>query len=324
MNKKLSTPHDKVFKETLMDLSVARQFIEEWLPTELQKNAKWETLRVCPNEHLNAELHRSISDILYSLEIAGEKNYLLLLVEHQSTPEALMPFKVLEYQVKIWHRHIENEKTKNKKQKLKDKNIKLPLIYVMVYYHGKQSPYPYSTELRDCFSNQEWADKFLLKPFQLIDLTQIPDEILKKSGQLIQCLTLIQKYILWKKDLTSILDSLIESGALAELVRHPGRIWFGLIKYLEECGQVEEPELFFEKLAKTVPESGEEIMNISTKLIQKGRKEGEKLALFNLLQKKFGDVPENYLAQIEKANSEKLLFWIESVLSAKSLNEVFH
>uniref|UniRef100_UPI00405700F3 DUF4351 domain-containing protein n=1 Tax=Candidatus Electrothrix sp. TaxID=2170559 RepID=UPI00405700F3 len=58
--------------------------------------------------------------------------------------------------------------------------------------------------------------------------------------------------------------------------------------------------------------------------MQKGRKEGEALVLARQLQRKFGELPESIRIQIEKADSDTLLEWLDRVLTANSINEVIH
>lgn len=55
---------------------------------------------------------------------------------------------------------------------------KLPIVL----YHGKSSPYPYSTEIWDCFELPDLAKQWALKAFQLIDLTVMSDEEIQKHG----------------------------------------------------------------------------------------------------------------------------------------------
>jgi hypothetical protein len=62
-------------------------------------------------------------------------------------------------------------KTTNDKQ--------LPIIYPLIFYSGKR-PYNHSTNIFDLFGNQKkLAEDILYKPYQLVDLKQIPDDKLK-------------------------------------------------------------------------------------------------------------------------------------------------
>jgi hypothetical protein len=55
----------------------------------------------------------------------------------------------------------------------------------------------------------------------------------------------------------------------------------------------------------------------------KGRQDEDRTILLRLLQRKFGGVPKHYTKQIEKTGAETLLNWIERVLDASSMDEVF-
>ncbi len=57
--------------------------------------------------------------------------------------------------------------------------------------------------------------------------------------------------------------------------------------------------------------------------IQKGLKEGEATILIRQLQRRFGQIPPKYLAQIQQSDVDTLLMWCERVLDATTLEEVF-
>ncbi|WP_440682911.1 Rpn family recombination-promoting nuclease/putative transposase [Cysteiniphilum halobium] len=46
--------------------------------------------------------------------------------------------------------------------------------------HGKESPYPYSTNIFDCFEDKEIAQEYMFKSFNLLDLTIMSDDELGK------------------------------------------------------------------------------------------------------------------------------------------------
>ncbi len=54
-----------------------------------------------------------------------------------------------------------------------------------------------------------------------------------------------------------------------------------------------------------------------------GKAEGEALALQKLLRKRFGAVPSEVLAQIASASLEQLDTWLDQVLDARSLDDIF-
>ena len=61
----------------------------------------------------------------------------------------------------------------------------LPVAYVVVFYHGKQTPYPFSLNLTDCFNDPLKVMKNLLSnPINLIDVNQLPDNEIKRQQTL--------------------------------------------------------------------------------------------------------------------------------------------
>lgn len=59
------------------------------------------------------------------------------------------------------------------------------------------------------------------------------------------------------------------------------------------------------------------------KLRQEGRKEGERNALLRQLRIRFGEVPPSIIARIEAADTRLFEQWIERVIFAQTLADVF-
>jgi predicted transposase YdaD len=70
----------------------------------------------------------------------------------------------------------------------------LPIVVPLLFYRGKKSPYPFTTDIIDCFENKKLAQETFLKPYPLIDITIIPDEELRQHDGL-AILELVQKNI---------------------------------------------------------------------------------------------------------------------------------
>ena len=108
--------------------------------------------------------------MVYECLIDGKKSYIYFLLEHQSTPDELMAFRKLQYNVALMNQH------------LKKGNKKLPVIVSLCLYNGNKSPYPHSTDVFDCFENIELAKELMFKPFKLIDLSVLSDEEIEQHG----------------------------------------------------------------------------------------------------------------------------------------------
>lgn len=57
--------------------------------------------------------------------------------------------------------------------------------------------------------------------------------------------------------------------------------------------------------------------------ISKGARQGESMVLLRLLERKFGTLDPGTQARIESAREERILSWVDRVLTARSLEEVF-
>ena len=60
------------------------------------------------------------------------------------------------------------------------------------------------------------------------------------------------------------------------------------------------------------------------KYIAEGEQRGEAKILLRLLELKFGALPTERRSKIESADAETLLTWSERMLSAESLEQIFH
>ncbi|OJY54836.1 MAG: hypothetical protein BGO90_10405 [Legionella sp. 40-6] len=264
-NNQISNAHDQFFRTAMADKRVARDFLMAWLPSELYKSVDFEQLEIQPRSYINDIRKESAVDVLFKTAIEGHDAYLYLLLEHQSTPDQLMPFRMLKYICNIIDHHLKTYDTK------KDK--KIPLIYPLVIYHGKRK-YPFSTDLSDLIdAPPALVERYFLKPFQLIDLGQIDDETLKQhawSGVMEFALKHIfaRDILPSLKEIASILHHLDNSG---------GRDFIAIVlQYLLERGELSDREAFFKLIDTQIShEVGEKIMSLAEQLKEEGRIEGE-------------------------------------------------
>lgn len=264
-NNQISNAHDQFFRTAMMDKRVARDFLKSWLPGELCQNINFDNLEIQPRSHINDVRKESAVDVLFKTEIEGHEAYLYLLLEHQSTPDQLMPFRMLKYMCNIIDHHLKTNDTKNDK--------KIPLIYPLVIYHGNRK-YPFSTNLGDLIdAPKDLVERYFLKPFQLIDLGQIDDEVLKQhtwSGVMEFALKHIfaRDILPWLKKITESLHQLDQAG---------GRDFIAIVlQYLLERGELSDKDAFFKLIDTQIShEVGEKIMSLAEQLKEEGRIEGE-------------------------------------------------
>lgn len=89
------TPHDAAFRSFLANPDVARDFLELHLPAEYRQLCDLSTLKLEPATFVEPDLHQYASDILWSVKTTGgEDGYVYTLIEHQSTENLYMPFRI--------------------------------------------------------------------------------------------------------------------------------------------------------------------------------------------------------------------------------------
>lgn len=115
-----------------------------------------------------------------------------------------MAIRLIKYAVAAMQRHLDAG------------HKKLPLVISVLFYTGKRSPYPYSTNWLQEFDDLTLAEKLYTGDFPLVDVTVIPDEEIMGHRSL-AVLTLLQKHIRQRDEaeLTDKLSTLLLGGYLS-------------------------------------------------------------------------------------------------------------
>jgi len=238
---------------------VARDFMQIHLLAELQALCDLSTLTLESGTFVEDDLRQYASDILWSMKTtSGDDGYIHLLLEHQSSADKNMAFRQLRYAVAAMHRHLDAG------------HKKLLLVIPVLFYHGNRSPYPFSTNWLDCFSNPAQADKLYTTGFPLVDVTVIDDGEIMCHWRM-AALTLLMKHIR-HRDMMELLDKL--PRVMVEWIS-PEQVRV-LINYMVNAGEAPAPE-FMRALAERLPQHEDELMTIAQQLEQKGIEKGIQL-----------------------------------------------
>src|SRR5205823_8045280 len=100
------TPHDALVKRILADPRHARGELRHLLPPDFARRCDFRTLRLVPGSVVDEKLRSRHTDLLFTVRLAGTEIFLYLLLEHQSRNDALMPFRLLVYMVRVWERYL--------------------------------------------------------------------------------------------------------------------------------------------------------------------------------------------------------------------------
>ncbi len=252
-----STPHDAVFKQFLCHPDTARDFLDIHLPPALRQFCDLSTLKLEPASFIKKDLRAYHSDVIWSVNISAGKGYIYVVIEHQSSPDELMAFRLLRYAMDVMQRHL-------------DKGYKaLPLVIPMLFYHGIDSPYPHSLCWLDEFTDPALARQLYSTPFPLVDITITPDEEIMQHRR-VALLELVQKHI-YQRDLMMIAEQLVSLLALGYTTETQRETLFN---YMVRCGDAPDFSHFFRYLARRSPLHKEELMTIAERLHEAGRNEG--------------------------------------------------
>ena len=252
-----ATPHDAVFKTFLSRVETARDFIEIHLPPALVRICKLDTLHRESGSFLEDSLRPYYSDILYSLETTCGHGYVHILIEHQSSPDKHMAFRLMRYAIAAMHQHLEAG------------HNNLPLVIPILFYQGQRSPYPWSLNWLEAFNDPDIAHQLYSTAFPLVDITVIPDEEIMQHRSM-AALTLIQKHIR-QRDMAKLLDKLT---VLLMLEQMSGQQITTLINYIAQAGEAQDVQTLLFGLAQRVPQHGETLMTFAEHMKQIGLAEG--------------------------------------------------
>jgi predicted transposase/invertase (TIGR01784 family) len=260
MAKHLS-PHYRILRSTMSQPQVIKEFFSNYLPANIKKEIDMDSIQLQKDSFVDDKLRMQITDLLYTAQFGQRQGYLYLLVEHQSTPDKLMPYRLLKYKLSIMDHHL---KTTNDKQ--------LPIIYPLIFYSGKR-PYNHSTNIFDLFGNQkQLAEDILYKPYQLLDLKQIPDDKLK--AQLwFGVLGRIMKHIYSKNVLPYFQGIMPELKIIADQGNND--YTYSIITYLFEAGEIPDQSEFIETVKTGLSVNEEKIMTLAQQYESRGEARGK-------------------------------------------------
>lgn len=278
MPKKHINPHDRFFRSSMQNPKVAHEFFMKHLPEQIKSIMDFGAVQLEPNSFIDDKLKLQITDMLYKTRLKNQPGYIYILVEQQSSQQALMPFRILKYMLAIMDHHLETvEKNKKPKQK------RLPLIYPLIFYSGK-NPYTCSTDLFELFRSQHkaLARQTLFGPYQLINLPQMSDEEFEQF-MLYGTIAKIMKYIHKYKDNILILFEKMQHD-LKKIVKLEEIRYIELVfSYFFEAGTVADYHDFIAAVQRDLSDIDTEIdeelimsrpMTIANQLRAEGRQQG--------------------------------------------------
>jgi predicted transposase/invertase (TIGR01784 family) len=328
-----SRPHDALFKSAFEVPEHAAGIFRELLPASVCQAIAWDSMAPEAGSFIDPDLADHHSDLLFSVRLRddGQRAFVYLLLEHQSSNDADMPLRVLGYLLRIWERFRKEHP-----------GTRLPPIIPAIVSHvpgGWTAPRSLD-DLFDPHPSSIPGFDALLPRFSLLieDLAHLSNEDLKARA-----LTAFPKLALWAlrdaRDTERLLDNLgYWASAFHEARRTPSGILSlaQLVRYIALVTDEMHFDMFRAKLREVeAPKAKEIVMTIAERLRHEGRVEGivegrveghvegRVQVLRRLLAIKFGAVGDEFEARIVGATPDQLDHLLERVLMADSLAAVF-
>ncbi len=260
--------HDKLFKVAFSEKELVIDFINNFLPKQIQEKIDTNSLSLQPNSYITPSLKEFYSDIVYSAKFGKGEIELCLLFEHKSYVPPYPHLQILRYLVEAWFQMIVQGK--------KGGSLKLKPIIPMIIYHGADTWH--HKRFESYFSEMDPVLKAFFPSFDylLTDLGTFSDEELseKPLGILHQALLLL-KHTRYQKDIKSFFLKIFSS---LEPYSEPNQ-YTELIKsysvYICGVGGIER-EIFINLVGQLPSNINKRVMTIYEEFIKEGEKRGEK------------------------------------------------
>jgi len=316
--------HDRLFRRVFSDPEQACGELQHLLPAVVSAQIDWRSLELVPGSFVDQALSERRSDVLFTVQLGGQPFLLYLLLEHQSTADPLMPFRLLSYMVRIWDEHLE----RNPQARL------LPAIAPLVVHHSERG-WTAPKRFEQILALPEDALEALrpnLPSFELLldDLSVERDEALRERVLLPALAKLSLLCLKWSRQSPDIFEELRRSASLVEEVSGaPNGVaaLSAIVSYLLEVSDAT-PQKVGTILRQLGPKTGEAVMTFEQYFEEKGRVQGEARgearAILKILERRGIALSD---AERERVGTCQDLLqldaWLEHALAVSSASELF-
>jgi predicted transposase/invertase (TIGR01784 family) len=321
----VQNPHDGLVRYIFSDAQQMQGLLTKTLPPAVLAELDMATLSPVSGSFVDDALRQQHSDLLYRVSfLNGKEGFVYVLFEHKSYQDAMLPFQLLRYMVRIWERLVRDGSPLN------------PIIPLMLY-HG-QKAWISSRTMQDIIDAPEELERFLPRfDSVLIDLSQCSDSELRGNA-LLNAVLLMLKYVA-SEELGDRLPGIIQ--LLVQIIDEPRGLEClkAVLVYLTNATD----KISHEQLATTVlqafksarEERESPMPTIAETLIQQGIEKGMEKGLRAGIRKglrvgirialdlRFPDQGQQLLAQTNSMHSTELLTeFLELCKTARSSEEL--
>ena len=311
--------HDNAYKNIFSHPEMVKALLTGFVDAEIVRHFDLNTLEKQSGNYVTDDLRDRESDIIWRVRFKENWIYIYLLLEFQSSVDRWMAVRITEYFSLLCKDIIRSQHLK--------KDDRLPPILPIVLYSGSRE-WDAPQNLSELFTNvpKVFTQYQVQASYFLIAENQFSDEELRSKDNLAAIMFRMENSQS-SKQFEDALASLIEWTKRPEHdnLRRAFTIWIKRVLFPRKMPGKEIPNLDNLNEVRAMLERVDD-WTIGARQLgrQEGRQEGEAITLRRLMTKKFGSVPKDAEERIEKADSDTLLEWSENVLSAETIDDVFH
>ena len=170
--------HDKIFKYILNDKEEARKFINKYL--QLKMEIQKDEIELYNSSYVTEEYKSKESDIVYKLK----NRSIFFLIEHQSTIDLSMPYRIENYAMQIINTAIDKEECKKS-------NYLYPKVIPIVLYTGNKK-WKAKLSFSDVQEKLEGYEE-QKESYKIVDINNYEDEKLLKDELIVTKVMLLEK-----------------------------------------------------------------------------------------------------------------------------------
>jgi len=309
----MANAHDTGYKLLFSTPELVRDLILGFVPDEWLQGLDYGTLERVPGSYVSEDFSNRADDVVWRVRVGGEWVYLYLLIEFQSRVDKYMALRMMVYGGLLYQDLIKRGEV------LADG--RLPPVLPIVLYNGSQR-WSAVTDVFDLIP----AVPGLVEQFKprlrylLIDENAYSDGELASLKNLVAAVFRIEHPA--SPEAIGVLLSLLDEW-LADRpdLRRMFALWIRATLMRKAEYRIVLPQI--DDLQELNVMLAERLEEWAHAYKAEGKTEGEALALQKLLKKRFGVVPSDVLAKISAAPLGQIDTWLDQVLDARSLDDLF-
>lgn len=315
----MAITHDGFFKSLLDEPGAAGALLRERLPPEVAAQLAPGEPELVHASFVDPALAQRHSDRLYRVRLlGGGVAFVYCLVEHKSSCDPRVALQLLVYLTRVFERLAAEVKAPGP----------LPPVIALVVYHGRK---PWSAPARFTgllAGGAELKHQLLDFPVHVLDVGFVPEATLSRHRVLAVGL-LLMKYAM-RTDKGEVVETM--TALLLEMRGLPRGTLERFWRYISSRYEAADRKAIQRALRRTMPDKEEHMISIAAKEWRaegkaegraEGRAEAKAETLVRQLEKKFGELPSRYAAKVSRASVEQLDEWLDRILDASTLPDVF-